>query len=66
MKMKQRYCATHESLKGGWEGRCQVKELSLVTEECVMETVLLAPVGEAKRMQHRLDAYLEPTVRTPF
>lgn len=70
MKLKHRWCSTHNSLQGEWSDPdkevCQVRELSLVTDECVMETVLIAPIDRAKSMQLLLDAYIEPVVREPL
>jgi hypothetical protein len=66
MRMRQRFCTTHNSLRGEETDLCQIRERSLVHDECVMETVLIAPVDQAKRMQHRLDVYLEPDVRKSY
>lgn len=54
------------SLSGDWAGHCQVREFTLVHDECVMETVLMAPIDQAERMQRRLDAYIEPIVHKTY
>lgn len=63
MRIKRRYCSVHDSLSGEWDNHCKVRERSLVHDECKMETVLLAPTTDARRVQKLLDTYLEPDVR---
>jgi hypothetical protein len=64
--MKRRYCPIHDSLQSpDWPGHCHVRYLSSVTDECELETMLMAEYTKAKYMQKILDAYIEPIVRKP-